>query len=890
MGHYLFRNLVILSLVFFPALSFSSQNEPAYLEEILNEDVEEGLNLSSLITNQIPLNQFEARNTGYSYSREDKVHSYSHKKKGDAVSRGSWAPNFEASNQVESPSSIFFRADIGLGLLYFSGLRGNLAGVPAFLYLSQTTNAPIKSRLSYNRTPVFEYILGYRFLSYFKTALSYLHQSNVTVQTKLIQAGAPPSSSGNANFDQLTSNLSLDAILVKFYLESPWPLFWRNVMTNFYLGTGVGMGWQSWTSNKINRVTVLTNYLGKAQPIRQKISTSVAWSFDSGFRIQQASVDSNFSVLAGCKFNLWGQARNLGKLSQQGGYKYGLFKPFSVKMIYQWAPYLGVQWNFPTNVESTCKWRFDESYNPLAAQVNVGVGMLYFKTVRGNLVARPNRNGNSNGGWQTARLNSDSLTYNRTPLFEYLVQHQFNQYFQLGVSFQNQANISVQTNGIPTESSNSFIADYALLVSNLNLDALMVKGYGRFPLFNREARYNLSPYFGFGFGPGWQTWNSTASTLIGSSNPAALGISGLQGGYLPLKQKISTNFVFNLDFGAQLSHRNAESFLSILAGCKYNFWGQARNIGKLQQQSSLRIGLNAPFIIKNIYQWAPYMGVQWNFPNLYVSKKPYFLDGKNPRTWKPYWVNILTIQKPQSLFTQFNVGIGLLYFNRMRGNLTVVPRISNRNITLNSPVKGRLTYNRTPLYDYQIGFRLNSSLKVAVSYQHQGNVTVSTKFLSNPPPGASTFLSQKVQFASDLVLDGILLKVYYEFPKGMVWRNLVSSPYFALGMGPAWQTWKRTTINQTVTQTNFFNEFEVSLRQKISTNVAFMWDFGVRMQSPYPDSGFSTTLGLKFNLWGQAREMGKMSSQLNPKYGLWDPVKIASIYQWAPYLGVQWNF
>lgn len=882
MWHYLFRNLVFLSLIFSPALSFASLSP----DEVSKEEFEEVTDLSTLIVNQSHLDQLEARSSGYTYSREDKVYSYSHKKKGDDVSRRSWTPHFEHSNEIESPSAIFFRADIGLGLLYFSGLRGNLAGVPAVLYRSQNTNAPIKSRLSYNRTPLFEYSLGYRFCSNFKTGISYLHQSNVTVQTKLINARAPSSVASNVNFDQLTSNLSLDAILVKFYVESPWPLFWRNVMTNFYLGTGVGMGWQTWSSNKINRVTVNTNYWGKAQPIRQKISTSVVWSFDSGFRLQKASVESNFSFLAGCKFNLWGQARNLGQLSQQGSYKYGFFQPFRVKTVYQWAPYMGVQWSFPTDVKSICKWRFDDAFNPLSAQVNVGVGMLYFKKVRGNLIPRPNQNGTSSNGWQTARVNSDSLTYNRTPLFEYLVQHQFNQYFQLGVSFQNQANISVQTKATPTRAATNFVGNYALLVSNLNLDALMVKGYARFPLFDRETRYNLSPYFGFGFGAGWQTWNSTAVSLIGF---AAGSSTGLQGGYLPLKQKITSNFVFNLDFGAQLSHRNAESFLSILAGCKYNFWGQTRNIGKLQQQSSLPIGLNAPFIVKNIYQWAPYMGVQWNFPNHYVSKKPYFLDGKNPRTWKPYWVNILTIQKPKSLFTQFNVGIGFLYFNRMRGNLMVAPPSSNFNVATNLPIKGSLSYNRTPLYDYQIGFRLNSSLKVAVSYQHQGNISVGSKFLSGQV-SSGTFRSQRTQFSSDLVLDGVLLKVYYELPKGMVWRNLVSSPYFALGIGPSWQTWKRATINQTLTSGGFFNEFEISLRQKVSTNVAFMWDFGIRMQSPYPDSGFSTTLGLKFNLWGQAKEMGRMSQQLSPKYGLWDPVKIASIYQWAPYVGVQWNF
>lgn len=885
MWHYFLRNLLVCALVFIPCKSFALDDFGVLQEDTSIEECGEVADLASLVCKEVPLEQLESRSRGYAYGREDKVHSYSHRRKGDEASRKSMKPHFESGNQVQSPSSIFFRTDIGAGFLYFKGVRGNFAGVPSALYVSQPGNAPYKGSLTYNRTPAFEYMAGYRFLSYFKAAVAYLHQGNVTVQTKQIPAGTPNVAS-NVNFAQLSSNLSLDAVLFKLYVESPWPLFWRSIMTNAYLGSGVGIGWQSWTNTKINRVTVNTNYFGKAQPIRQQVGATTVWVIDAGIRMQGASDESTFSVLTGCKFNVWGQARNIGDFSKQGSYKYGLFTPFRIKTIYQWAPYLGVQWNFPTNVKSTCKWRLDDKLNPMTAQMNVGVGMLYFKKARANLVSRPPQNGNAADAWQTARLDTNELSYNRTPLFEYLVQHQFNRFFQLGVSYQNQAGIAVQTQALGTSAQNTFVGDYAQLVSSLSLDALMVKGYVKMPIFSRDCRVNLSPYFGFGAGPGWQTWNNTALTLIGFSSTAG---TGLQGGFMPLKQQISANVVFNLDFGAQLTHRNNNSFLSIVGGCKYNFWGQARNIGKITKQGSLPYGLNAPFIIKNIYQWAPYLGVQWNFPNHAYSKKPYYLDGRSPNTLKPYWIPIGIVQASKSLFTQFNVGIGFLYFNRARGNLMVNPEVSNFNVAVDVPLKGRLSYNRTPLFEYQLGYRLFSSLKVALSYQHQGNIAVSSKFIEGGA-GTGTFQSQRSGFSSDLVLDGILAKVYYELPKAMVWRSLVTSPYFAVGLGTGWQTWKRIQINQTLTSGGYFNEFEVPLRQKVSANVIFMWDAGVRMQSPYPNSGFSTTLGLKFNLWGQARNMGKMSQQLTPTYGLGKPVRVASVYQWAPYVGVQWNF
>lgn len=67
---------------------------------------------------------------------------------------------------------------------------------------------------------------------------------------------------------------------------------------------------------------------------------------DKGFRIQSAYPNSSFSVLVGAKYNQWGQARSMGKMSQQGTHKQVLDQPVRIKTVYQFAPYVGVQWLF----------------------------------------------------------------------------------------------------------------------------------------------------------------------------------------------------------------------------------------------------------------------------------------------------------------------------------------------------------------------------------------------------------------------------------------------------------------------------------------------------------------------------------------------------------------
>ena len=787
------------------------------------------------------------------------------------------------SSFVSKEDRLFFRTDIGLGLLYFKQIQGNFGIIPQNFNTRSGSDAPFKGRLSYNRTPIYNFELGYRLFNHFSAGLSYMHQSSMTVQTptlassRVIFDGDRPLA-----FNQFASNLALDGLFLKLYVDSPWSLIFRRTNTHLFLGTGVGIGWQSWTSIEDNAVQEDSNYFTYTYSLKQKICTNALFTVDAGLRTESTNLSLPLSVLAGCRFNIWGQGRNIGKLSQQGPQKFGLIAPLSIKTVYQWAPYLGVQWNFPTLQRMPLRTESTMDLTPLQTQFNVGVGILFFKDIKGNLISKPNENGTTNNAWQSAPV-TQTISYNRTPLFEYLVQKRFNKWSQLGVSYQTQSGVSIQTKPVSTNSD--MIADYAQLFSYLSLNTVMLKGYLTLPLSSPHDPMQWTPYFAFGLGPSWQTWNRTFVNRTGQTTRGTLAfVAGSQ----PIHQKVVANVSINLDWGLQLVQKNPSSTFSILSGCKFNYWGQVRNIGELEQQASSSIGLDGPFRAKKLYQWAPYLGVQWNFPYLY-SRRSYFLDGRDPNGWRPYTIALSLIQPNTNYFARFSAGVGMLYFSGVKGNFQVSPKASRFNTSTNVPMQGRLIYNRSPLFEYDLGAQLCTGLEGMLSYQHQGSVTIQSKLLSNNASD-NIYKGQKTQFTADLLLDSIMLKSLYEQQKALVFKGCAYSPYFGGGVGVAWQTWKRVLIDQPLTFRDIYDTTQTVFRNKVCASLAFMLDAGIRMRSPYPEIGFSISAGMKFNFWGQARSIGKLSQSSTPKYGLEKPFGIRTIYQWAPYLGVNWNF
>ncbi len=837
------------------------------------------------------------------------TYSNSRKKKNRRKDREKVYNRFSSTKSFQASKNVFFQTNVGIGFLYFSSLQGNLMGEPVvdFVTVSDWTTGPLKGRLSYNRTPLFEYLLGFRLNPWLQLALSYQNQGSIKVESQMV-SGYSVNPSGYLKF---SANLRLDALLAKAYLEIPFGIIVGRFSTNPYLAVGIGPGWQSWTRIQQNSVRGNSSLRSNILSFRQKISANAVWMIDMGLRMQNAAASNPFSIVMGCKYNQWGQARSMGKMSQQGHHKRALSKPVKIRTVYQFAPYLGVQWSFlpaPFIKKGSLKGKRTNIWHPywvgskefqcpasIWTQFNAGVGFLYFSGLQGNLMGSPAINFNLPILWRDCPLKG-RLSYNRTPLFEYLLGYTFNSWLKLAFSYQHQGDVLIQSEALSAYPNNTPPTQYSYteriqFLSNLSLDAILAKVYLELPYSMIWKSLSVNPYLAVGVGPGWQSWTQVQITYM-AGNPDFN--ANFFGNPLDLRQKISANAVWMIDMGLSVQSAYPKNTFSVYMGCKYNQWGKSNNIGKMSQQGAHKIALSQPVSIKTVYQFAPYLGAQWNFSPDQASKKSYRLREKRLNVWLPHWVASKVFQRPTSIWTQFNAGIGFLYFSGLRGNLMGRPVVNLTPATQyrDAPLKGRFSHNPTPLFEYLVGYRFNSWLKLALSYQHQTGVAVQSKamlaFPNNTPPAPVSY-SEVVQFTSYLSLDAVLAKVYFELPFAMIWRSLSANPYLAVGVGPGWQSWGLVKLNYMRGNDDFY-AVPVIMRQKISANAVWMLDMGLRMQSAYPNSKFSVLVGCKYNQWGQARSIGKMSQQGSYKFSLTQPIRIKMVYQFAPYLGVQWNF
>lgn len=259
------------------------------------------------------------------------------------VVQNTWRPFFVKNTLIQPKKGYFFQTNLGVGFLRFSGVSGGTSGTP--LVSGQLPQYEIKGRLNYTRTPLFETNLGSQLCNWMALALAYQHQGVIDIQSNL---QTPSSTSATrVMIDQFTANLRLDALFTKVYFNLPSSLIWKTIAYNLYLGIGGGICWQSWTNIKTD-----TYYLqGFATGITDnhvysnKYSANGFYMFDLGFNMRSASPNLPFSARIGCKYNAWGQARNMGKQTQDNNY-FSLDKPIRIKLVYQFAPYMGVQWNY----------------------------------------------------------------------------------------------------------------------------------------------------------------------------------------------------------------------------------------------------------------------------------------------------------------------------------------------------------------------------------------------------------------------------------------------------------------------------------------------------------------------------------------------------------------
>lgn len=817
-------------------------------------------------------------------------------------------PRFLHMKYIQDRQSPFFQFNVGVGFLYFSNIKANLGGAPTANFQTPRPNfdsVPFRGQLNYNRTPLFESILGYRLAPWIKVALSYQHQGGVIVNTDAL-----PAAHDNTGRALLQSNLNLDALMAKVYLELPFGFIVKRLATTPYLALGVGPGWQSWTGVRIQYLDVSPLSRNRYLALNDKISANAVWMADIGFRLQDAVQQQKFSVVVGVKYNQWGQARNIGGVQEQGQFPLGLNHPFSVKTVYSFAPYLGVQWNFPPSfipktpimVNHRCAdswvpfWVNSKVFsNPgilaqfhVGTQFNVGVGFLYFKNESGILVANGATPSPTVGPATQFGPLRGGFSYNRTPLFEYILGCRIRRWLRIGVSAQTQSQVFVQSNWQTATARTLGVAEQHMYLFSaaLNLNTFMLRAYydAHWSMIFKSIRF--TPFLGAGVGPSWQTWrNMTIQDVL-----TARG-NGRNNNPRFLKSKTCANASFLIDLGMKLKSVLPNVNLSTIAGVKFLYWGQARNLGLLAQQGGNKQSLQRPLTIKNVYSFAPYLGVSMSFPQgKSVHKGNFSINDRYVNTSKPFFARSRNFQAQQSVWTQFNMGIGFLYFSNATMTLTGVP--SNEfNFEFSGQTQaGEIHYNRSPLYEYLIGYRFNQWIKAAISYQHQGGVTVQTEpqtgFLPNPTTSPLT----KAIFRSNLQLDGLLAKAYLELPRALIFKATATSPYLGIGIGVGWQTWD-AAVQHIQFDTGFINYItQQPLNRKVCANAIWMLDLGFRIRGANPGSVFSVNLGCKYNQWGQARNIGQLNQQGTLSAGISHPFRVKVVYQFAPYLGVQWDF
>lgn len=265
----------------------------------------------------------------------------------------SWTPYFTNVDNVQNDyERTFVQMTAGVGFIYFSKVQGDTSLTPAPAgSVTNGTNTKKVGGFSYNRTPIYDMVVGYRILNWLNAAVALQSQNNIHFQSRfaptLVPAGATRTSNASLPQTQFRANIALNALYAKAMFELPWVMVLKSWMYALYFNVGVGVSWQSWTDiRQYIQYTINQLQTTFVNTLHQKYGASALWQLDAGLRAKSASQTATVSFLIGCKFNSWGKIPNIGDASQQGSWDFAFRKPYSARMLYSFAPYIGVQWNF----------------------------------------------------------------------------------------------------------------------------------------------------------------------------------------------------------------------------------------------------------------------------------------------------------------------------------------------------------------------------------------------------------------------------------------------------------------------------------------------------------------------------------------------------------------
>ncbi len=285
-------------------------------------------------------------------------------------------------------SCMYSEGQVGLGFLYFAGVKGNLIAEPNRIYKDVTgTNRAsgiafpqtVRGKIQYNRTPVYTVDFGWKLGKWVDFGCTMQAQQGIFIRTKPFQFSylrnnANPEETTNLITKNFESSLDFYSIGGKLMFQWAKMAKWGNWSMNLFFGGSAGGAWQSWTNVKaiqtyFNNVgDVADNITSSNISFRNQYYANLSYTGDAGFIFKPTSPTAKMAIRFGCKFISWGSARGLGDQKDQNDIfrsdnaavvndpastnfstarvKSSYFKPFRVKTIYSWAPYIGFRFDF----------------------------------------------------------------------------------------------------------------------------------------------------------------------------------------------------------------------------------------------------------------------------------------------------------------------------------------------------------------------------------------------------------------------------------------------------------------------------------------------------------------------------------------------------------------
>lgn len=259
------------------------------------------------------------------------------------------------------------------------------------------------------------------------------------------------------------------------------------------------------------------------------------------------------------------------------------------------------------------------------------------------------------------------------------------------------------------------------------------------------------------------------------------------------------------------------------------------------------------------------------------------------------------------MFTELEVGLGFLYFSNLKGTLNLRPYTFQGQPL---EIKRSLEYNRSPLFTFDFGWRLADWLSLAVTMQSQQNVHIRTKpteMLVDTDTGTDLIWTN---FQSYVDFNSIGGKLLFTWPNMIKFNGWGMSLFIGGSCAGGWQSWTevQSNINYLTDNTDdtiFPYSENLSFRDKYFGNFTYTGDAGLLFKPTNIFAKMGIRLGCKILSWGATRGLGAYKDQkditrlapneeltgvatIYPHY--FKPIRIGTIYSWAPYVGINWDF